>query len=183
MIVNADIRSAEAIKRLIGIETPSVAEVGVYRGDMSRRLLYRINLHLLMVDAWGEFDSESYRESGDDKAFIYKEDWQAVKNTAIDSVEWAGNRVRAYQGISTDAAKEFNKELFDLVFLDAAHDYDNVSNDIEAWWPLVADGGWIGGHDYRTDKNYGVIEAVNDWSEETGIQIELGDNYTWWAKK
>ncbi len=183
MMVYADLRSAEVIRRLRGIDLPSVAEIGVYTGDMSRRLLYRINLHLLMVDAWGDFDSESYRASGDDKAFIPHEEWENIKDAAIKNVSWAADRVRVYQGTSLEAAQDFADEQFDLVFLDAAHDYDNVSADIEAWWPRVADGGWLGGHDYRTDLNYGVVEAVNDWTEETGIQVELGENFTWWARK
>ena len=57
MIVNADLRSAEVIRRVRGIDYPSVAEIGVYEGDMSRRLLYRLNLHLLMVDPWGTIES------------------------------------------------------------------------------------------------------------------------------
>lgn len=181
-MVNADFRSAEVIKRLVGIDYPSVAEVGVFRGDMSRRLLYRLNLHLLMVDAWGEFDSESYRESGDDKAFISKEDWEKVKYDALSNTEFASNRVRAYQGTSLEAAKEFETEKFDLVFLDAAHDYENVDKDIEAWWPLVADGGWLGGHDYGRPE-FGVTEAVGDFAEETGKTVELGQNYTWFVQK
>jgi hypothetical protein len=181
-MVNADIRSAEVLKRLSGIECPSVAEIGVFEGEMSRRLLYRLNLQLLMVDAWGTFESDSYKASGDDKATMDSETWKRVKNKAIRNTEWANERVRMYQGTSLDAATFFN-DSFDLVFLDAAHDYQNVSDDIEAWWPKVSEGGYLGGHDYRNDLNYGVIDAVNDFAEENGLTVELGGNTTWFIRK
>lgn len=50
---------------------------------------------------------------------------------------------------------------FDVVFIDAAHDYDNVLEDIRAWWPLVRDGGFICGHDFN-HKWPGVMRAVAD---------------------
>lgn len=182
MLVNADLRAAEAIKRLVGYPNPSVAEIGVFKGDMSRRLLYRLNLNLLMVDAWGEFNSDSYKASEDPMATMQPEEWAEVKAQAIEAVKWASDRVRMYQGTSEEAASEFD-EQFDLVFIDAAHDYDNASRDIELWWPKVAPGGYLGGHDYRMDKAFGVVEAVSEFSDNEGVAIQLGQNYTWWAQK
>jgi len=57
---------------------------------------------------------------------------------------------------SADAAKYFDK--VDFVFIDAAHDYDSVKRDIEAWLPKVT--GVIAGHDYPAYK--GVVTAVEE---------------------
>jgi hypothetical protein len=48
---------------------------------------------------------------------------------------------------------------------------------------LVKDGGYIGGHDYRSDKNYGVIQAVDEFVTDMDLRLELGENYTWFVKK
>lgn len=182
-MVNADLRSAEVIKRTAGLDSPSVAEIGVYAGDMSKRLLMHPSLSLTMVDPWGEFIADSYIETEDDKAFISKENWEVVKNTAVNNVKWAKDRVRVYQGTSDNAAEYFGQDLFDVVFIDGDHSYEQTSKDIEAWWPLVHADGYIGGHDYRSDKKFGVIQAVNEFVEKTGQKLELGDNYCWFVHK
>ena len=48
----------------------------------------------------------------------------------------------------------------DYVFLDAAHDYESIRDDIAAWWPKITPGGWLAGHDY-TDAE-GVRRAVDE---------------------
>jgi hypothetical protein len=49
----------------------------------------------------------------------------------------------------------------DFVFLDAAHDYDNVKADITAWRSKVKSGGYLGGHDYQLIFP-GVMKAVQE---------------------
>lgn len=75
---------------------------------------------------------------------------------------------------SIDAAKLYADASLDFVFLDAAHDYENIKADIIAWLPKVKPGGWIGGHDYTW--NEGIRRACNEllpnhyhdpsWSDE-----------------
>ena len=175
---NADLRSAELIKRLHGIDYPSVAEIGVYDGEMSRRLLYRVNLHLLMVDTWGSVPvpDDAFYEAWEDH------DWAKVQASAIGNVSWAADRVRIFQGTSDEALDEFPDDKFDCVFIDASHDYESVSNDLDSWWERVAEGGWLGGHDYGR-KEFGVTQAVDEFCEANGLDLEVGENFTYWIKK
>lgn len=72
-------------------------------------------------------------------------------------------------GKSTDVARQFADESIDFVFIDAAHDYDNVRADLIAWTGKVRPGGIIAGHDYENDYQ-GLMQAVN---EIFGDRVEL----------
>lgn len=40
------------------------------------------------------------------------------------------------------------KEQFDFIYLDGAHDYQNVKKELPLAWPLIKPGGVLAGHDY-----------------------------------
>lgn len=61
---------------------------------------------------------------------------------------------------SVEAAALYADNSLDFVFIDAAHDYENVKADITAWYPKVKVGGTIAGHDYGWS---GVHAAVNEY--------------------
>ncbi len=62
---------------------------------------------------------------------------------------------------SLEASRLFAAGSLDFVFLDAAHDYASVRDDIAAWWPKIAPGGMLAGHDYQPDWPE-VIRAVDE---------------------
>ena len=78
---------------------------------------------------------------------------------------------------SVEASKLYDNESIDFVFIDAAHDYDNVRADISAWLPKVKSGGYIGGHDYWSND---VYRAVHD-SFTSGVQKV--NNNCWLVRK
>lgn len=54
---------------------------------------------------------------------------------------------------SVYAAKHFQSERVDFVFIDAEHDYESVCNDIVIWRGLIKPGGIIAGHDYTLNQD------------------------------
>lgn len=51
---------------------------------------------------------------------------------------------------------------FDMIFIDAMHDYKNVKADIERWYPRVKSGGIFALHDYRHAAFPGVESAADE---------------------
>jgi len=77
------------------------------------------------------------------------------------------------KGISWEVADDFPDWMFDLVYIDAAHDYESVKKDIEAWWPKVGPGRVLAGHDYAVceKNNFGVIEAVDEFVHRERLKL------------
>lgn len=179
----ADVRAAEAILRLFSIDEPRVVEIGCYTGDMSKRLLRLSGLRLWMVDPWSDYEGDTeYKATGDEKAFLSPEQWAAVRKKAMRSVAFARDRVTVMRDTSAAAGARLPLGAsFDMVFIDGDHSYPGTAQDIKIWWPRVCVGGWLGGHDYRSDKNFGAVQAVDEFA--VGKSLQLGGNYTWWVQK
>ena len=141
------------------------AEVGVFWGYYSRILLDTIpELELLCIDTW------DMGETGDEALRIAKETL----------LKYSG--VKLMMTKSVEAAKDVPDNSLDFVFIDAAHDYENVRKDIEAWYPKVKSGGIVSGHDYfkgHSIQNVQVIQAVDDFVTKHNLKLELTD----WDKR
>jgi len=56
----------------------------------------------------------------------------------------------------------------DLIFIDAAHDYDDVTKDIVNYWKLLAENGVFFGDDYQYEP---LRRAVHDCATQLGVQV------------
>ena len=72
------------------------------------------------------------------------------------------------------AAEFFRRDQFraNLVHVDASHAERDVANDLEAWWPLVADGGILMGDDYDNIHWKGLVRAVDAFVVRHGVTLE-----------
>lgn len=61
---------------------------------------------------------------------------------------------------------------YDFVFLDGAHDYYTVMFELEHFWPMLNDGGILGGHDYLNTGS-DVKKAVDEFARKHGLKVEL----------
>jgi FkbM family methyltransferase len=85
--------------------------------------------------------------------------------------------------LSHEASKLYSDGTLDFIYIDGAHDYDNVKLDIESWFPKLKIGGIIAGHSYThppvktaVDEFFGIknIKFIhNSWSfEKTKSEID-----------
>ncbi len=154
-------------------------EVGVDRGDLSQSLLDaypQMILHL--VDVW-DFQGKdtAYFKSGDRKSQFNAQRYRQNMIQTIRHTAHAWPRVRMWKMPSVEAAKQFPDGSMDFVFIDADHTYDAVMADLNAWWPKVAKGGMLTGHDFehireRKNKGFAVGKAVREFSEKIGKKFE-----------
>lgn len=183
----SDLRARAILSRLEGVSAPKVAEIGVFAGDLSKRLLgQRNDLHLTMIDSWSDTHSEAFKDTADFHANLSRKDQDDFYNLAKAVTSFAQERATIIRKPSQEAANDIEDNFLDLVFIDADHSYEGCKSDIEAYYDKVKPGGIISGHDYANDDwRFGpmVKRAVDEFVSSKSLALELGENYCWFVKK
>ena len=144
-----------------------ILEIGSWMGRSTRALAENTSGTVTAVDTWecspGVIQNReemriAHRVFGD---IPLSDGW--LLDAFIRNMDGLTN-VETCQMRSLDAAARMATEgrAFDMVFIDASHDYENVKADILAWSPLLIDGGLICGHDYNDSNWPGVTQAVDE---------------------
>lgn len=138
------------------------AEIGTDRGIFAVDFLSRWNGETLYcVDPYSEWsENTSPRES--------------TRAQAVMALAAHYRRVRFLEVPSPEAASfipPWDRPL-DFVYIDGNHERDAVAADIAAWWPLVAEGGILAGHDYDPG-HPGVIAAVEAFAKQENLIVRL----------
>lgn len=177
----ADLRAQSLLEWLKDIPNPVGAEIGVFAGELSRKLLKRPDLALYLVDSWTADHAPQYAASGDFHAGLTQAQQDRYYRMTHQMVYFAGPRAKIIRKPSLEAVASIPDSSLDFVFIDADHSYEGCKADIEAWLPKVKPGGFISGHDYdNTDfPCFGVKRAVDELFQE----VTLGQNFTWMEKR
>jgi len=96
--------------------------------------------------------------------------------TGLEHLKAAGfaDKVYPINDYSWDAAQRFSHKSVDVLIVDACHDYDCVSKDIQAWWSKVKTGGIVFFHDYRTPDgqlNEDVRGAIKLFQSDSWVEL------------
>jgi predicted O-methyltransferase YrrM len=89
------------------------------------------------------------------------------------------NKIKLIKNDSLSESQNYSDEFFDVVYIDASHEYEYVKNDIISWYPKIKKGGIICGDDYHKDWP-GVIMAVNEIFD---TKFEVCGENQWWLIK
>ena len=78
-------------------------------------------------------------------------------------------QVHLIQQDTITAARLFDDQSLDFIFVDARHDFCAVLQDLTTYWPKLKPGGIFAGHDYLTHSealNYlgRLYDGYSDWS-------------------
>lgn len=135
-------------------------EVGCKNGRTTGHILKTVpDSRVIAIDPWmtQEASADPTKETYEAWDFekIEREFWASVGEENRDK------RCTMFRCTSEDAVliDTCDDGEFDLIFIDALHDYDHVKQDIALWWPLVRVGGMLTLHDFN-HKWPGVERAV-----------------------
>lgn len=132
--------------------SPTIAhfvEVGTWKGTSAAYMAVEIinSGKLIRFDCVDTWQGSEEHQAGQPFA-----DQDVINNRLFEvftqNMAPAAGHYRAVRLPSVDAAANYQDNSLDFVFIDAAHDYESVCNDIKAWLPKVAANGYLGGHDY-----------------------------------
>jgi predicted SAM-dependent methyltransferase/predicted O-methyltransferase YrrM len=152
----------------------TIVEVGSWLGKSTVGIAMinkenNIDCKLYAVDTWEGSDEEPHKEYIDNLAknnlTLYDKFMKNVIDFNVQDV------IIPIKKTSEEASKDFEDESADIVIIDAAHDYDNVTNDIKHWLPKVKKGGILMGDDYDPDSWPEVVQAVKDYFGEGNYSV------------
>ncbi|MDY0313771.1 MAG: class I SAM-dependent methyltransferase [Bacteroidales bacterium] len=160
----------------------TAVEVGVFKGFSISYLVREMikagkkDFRVWAVDVWEDWKSSTLPE----QPYIYE-----IYNFILNR-----NGVRDYivdiKRESHLAAKMFNDNSLDFVFIDADHDAFNVNRDIVSWASKVKKGMVLAGHDYYlNDSNGNDVKAAVDELDKNGFfpnGFEIREGNIWIAR-
>lgn len=119
------------------------AEIGVWEACYAKKLLnVWEGKKLYLIDSWRHIDNVIDFLNVDRNGYL-----NAMVKTFMEVYDY-GTKAVMIREHSVDAAKLFTDGSLDFVYIDASHDYKNVTADLKAWYPKVKIGGVVSGHDY-----------------------------------
>ena len=131
---------------------PSHDQIGCYKGRSTAHLLTLLKDKKSEVHIIDTFlGSEEHSEVSN-----YREEF----TSNMSSLGFKENKdYFIHEGLSEDLHERFEDSYFDLIMIDASHDYLNVKKDINNYISKVKENGILAGDDYDFP---GVIKAVSE---------------------
>lgn len=155
------VRNASVFLALKRLDTEKIdgvlAEVGVYRGDLSR-IIHALspNRHYYLFDTFEGFHPNDLHGEVDDR--FRDTSLNLVKNNIGDL-----NNLSFRVGFFPDTAAGLESERFAFVMLDVDK-YEPTLAGMQFFYPRMVTGGYIFVHDYNSpESNWGVSRAVDEF--------------------
>jgi predicted O-methyltransferase YrrM len=156
-------------------ESSHFVEIGVWKGKSAAFMAVEIlnsgkQIKFDCIDTWEGSEEHLDPNSGFfEENLVNDKDW--LFKHFLENIHPVENIVNPIRKPSLEAVNLYKDNSLDFVFIDAAHDYENVLKDIKAWFPKVkSHTGVISGHDYSWGPE--VKKAVHDFFDPLKLQIQ-----------
>ena len=152
------------------------AEIGVWQGDFSARILSEATpARLHLIDPWQTADDPIHETAlygsarGADMEAIYK----SVVARFQDQV--TEDQIAIHRATASQAMARIDDASLDFVYIDGDHAYEAVRADLELAWRKVRTGGLVAVDDYAAGKWWGddVIRATNEFIGTKGVEAYI----------
>lgn len=160
------------------------AEIGVWRGDFSARILEIVRpARLHLIDPWAFETDERYGEAWYGGGLSTSQEemdavYEGVRRRFADEI--AEGVVVLHRAPSADVGPEFEDESLDWVYIDGNHLYEFVRRDLEIFGAKVRRGGLVAGDDYGVPGWWedGVTRAVDELAATGEYEVlHLSDQF------
>lgn len=153
------------------------AEVGVCDGTFARDILAWGVAHLYLIDAWKHVDGAK-AEMGDWSQEMH----EAARSHCMTLMRQHHGRFTELRGWSHEMAKHIPDGSLGFCNIDASHEHADVLRDLDVYWPKMAPGGILAGHDWPI-----VKLAVQQFATSRNVAIneipENGADASYWMEK
>ena len=151
-------------------------EVGVWKGKSAVFMAVELinanknNTKFHCIDTW-EGSKEHIDPNSEcfEPGLLNDKDW--LYKCFLENIQPVKPIINPIRKPSLEAVNIYKDNSLDFVFIDASHDYENVFNDIKAWYPKIKPKtGIISGHDYTWGPE--VKKAVHDFFDPLGLGVQ-----------
>ena len=185
--------STDPLFRLIfeKLRPTRVAEIGTWKGAAALHLgglareLGIEDCEILCIDTWlGSVEHWHERQRPEYfRSLRLQHGYPTLYFTFLANVVRAGaaHIITPFPTASTAAARLLGSRQvqFDAIYIDAAHQYEEVRLDLHLFWPLVRPGGVFFGDDYSASFP-GVCQAVQEFAAAENQTLQTSDKSAKW---
>jgi hypothetical protein len=176
-------------------------EIGVAFGNFSDAILEKAQFQkFYSIDPWCEISGDTIYSDGSPCILEYQD---AVYNNVVSLLSKYGDRSEIIRDFSHNASKKFEDESIDFIYIDGSHKKEDVTLDLESWYPKLKIGGLCAGHDYldgllvcrdnrefisesgtetlhesETRTTFGVKSAVDEFVNARNIKLNIIEEET-----
>lgn len=172
------------------IKPKTIIEVGTWKGasaiHMANHIKYRgYDTKIICVDTWlGALEFWDRLKDTSERNLLLKNGYPQIYYQFLSNVLHSQTQdiILPFPNTSNIAYYYFNNKQIksEMIYIDASHEEEDVYQDVSNYYNLLETNGIIFGDDYDWQ---GVRQAINRFSNEKNVKVDILENIYWTIKK